>query len=111
GQVYVGHRGGDLGDVAHLARQVRCHEVDVVGQVLPDAADAAHLGLAAQLAVGADLAGDAGDLGGEGVELVEHGVDGVLQLEDLAAHVSSEERRVGTVCHGGGAVRVVEHSA
>ena len=37
-------------------------------------------GLAAELALGADLAGDAGHLGGEGVELVHHGVDGVLEL-------------------------------
>ena len=37
-------------------------------------------GLAAQLALGADLAGHAGHLGGEGAQLVHHGVDGVLQL-------------------------------
>ena len=35
-------------------------------------ADAAHLGLAAELALGADLAGDPGDLGGEQRELVDH---------------------------------------
>ena len=43
-------------------------------------ADARHLRLAAELAVGADFAGDARHLGGEGVELVNHGVDGVLEL-------------------------------
>ena len=43
-----------------------------------------HLGLAAELALGADLAGDARHLGGEGVQLVDHRVDGVLELEDLA---------------------------
>ena len=59
-------------------------QVDVVGQVLPGAGDALDLGLAAELALGADLAGDAGDFGGEAVELVDHRVDGVLQLEDLA---------------------------
>jgi hypothetical protein len=32
GQVAVGHRGGDFGDVAHLARQVGRHQVHVVGQ-------------------------------------------------------------------------------
>ena len=47
-------------------------------------ADALDLGLAAELAFGADLAGDAGHFGGEGVELVDHRVDGVLQLQDLA---------------------------
>ena len=41
-------------------------------------ADAGHLRLAAELAFGADFAGHAGDFAGEGVELVHHGVDGVL---------------------------------
>ena len=83
-QVAVGDGGGDLGDVAHLAGQVAGHRVHVVGEVLPRAGDAPHLGLAAELALGADLARHAGHLGGERVELVDHRVDGVLQLEDLA---------------------------
>ena len=62
GEVAVGHRRGDLGDVADLAGEVAGHRVDAVGQVLPDAAHAPDLGLAAELALGADLAGDAGDL-------------------------------------------------
>ena len=41
------------------------HQVDVVGEVLPGAGDAAHLRLAAELAFGADLAGHAGHFGGE----------------------------------------------
>ena len=40
GQVAVGHRRRDLGDVAHLAGEVGGHEVDVVGEVLPRAGDA-----------------------------------------------------------------------
>ena len=64
-QVAVGDRGHDLGDAAHLARQVGRHRVHVVGQVLPGAGDAAHLRLAAELALGADLARHAGHLGGE----------------------------------------------
>ena len=59
-QVAVGHGGHHLGDAAHLAGQVAGHEVDVVGEVLPGAGDALHLGLAAELAFGADLAGHAG---------------------------------------------------
>ena len=39
-----------------------------------------HLGLAAELAFGADLARDARHLAGERVELVDHRVDGVLEL-------------------------------
>ena len=64
-QVAARDGGRDLGDVAHLAGQVRRHRVDVVGQVLPGAGDAGHLGLAAELAFGADLARDAGHLRGE----------------------------------------------
>ena len=60
--------------------QVARRAVDVVGQVLPDAGDALDLGLAAELALGADLAGDAGDLGRERAELVDHHVDRLLQL-------------------------------
>ena len=42
-QIAVGDGGGDVGDVAHLAGQVRGHRVDVVGEVLPGAGDAGHL--------------------------------------------------------------------
>src|SRR5690606_23952583 len=90
GEVAVGDRGGDLGDVTHLRGQVVGHEVDVVGEVLPDARHASHPGLTAQLALGADLAGDAGDLVGEGRELVDHGVEGVLELQDLALGVDGD---------------------
>ena len=92
---------GDLGDVAHLRRQVAGHEVDVVGEVLPRAGDAGHLRLAAELAFGADLARDARHLGGERVELVDHRVDGVLELEDLAAHVDGDLARQVAARDGG----------
>src|SRR5207245_1802224 len=78
---------GDVGDVADLRRQVGGHEVDVVGEVLPGTGDAGDLGLAAELAFGADLARDARHFRGERVKLVDHRVDGVLQLEDFAADV------------------------
>src|SRR5207237_5650385 len=70
GQVAIGDRGGDLGDVSNLACEVAGHEVDVVGEVLPHATDAAHLGLAAQLALSAHLARDAGHLGAERTQLI-----------------------------------------
>src|SRR5207302_5803315 len=105
-EVALGYGSCDLGDVADLTGEVAGHEVDVVGEVLPRAADAFDLGLTAELAFGADLACHACDLVGERGELVDHGVDGVLQLEDLALDVDgdllaevasgrSEERRVG----------------
>src|SRR5207249_711923 len=75
-QVALLDGGGDLGDVADLARQVAGHEVDVLGQVLPDAGRAPDVGLAPKPALGTDLPGHARDLVGEGVELVDHRVDG-----------------------------------
>src|SRR5262249_8828968 len=71
-EVAVGDGLGVGGDVAHLASQVAGHEVHRVGKVLPRACDVADVGLPSQLALGADLAGDARDLGGEGAELVDH---------------------------------------
>src|SRR5262249_14315840 len=93
GEVAAGDRGRDVGDVAHLGGEVAGHEVDRVGQVLPGTGDAGHRGLAAELAFGADLAGDARHFRGEAVELVHHGVDGVFQLQHLAAHVDGDLAR------------------
>ena len=55
-QVALGHRGRDLGDGAHLRRQVGGQQVDVAGQVLPGAGRAGHVRLAAEAALDADLA-------------------------------------------------------
>ena len=100
GQVAVGDGGRDLGDVTNLRGQVGRHGVDRVRQVFPGAGHAADLGLAAQLAFGADLARHAGDLAGERVELVDHGVDRVFQLENLAADVDGD--LLGEVAVGDG---------
>ena len=75
-------------------------QVDVVGQVLPRAGDARHHGLAAETPFGADLARDARHLGGERTQLIDHRVDGFLELQDLAAHVDGDLLR--QVAHGDG---------
>ena len=49
-----------------------------------------HLRLAAELAFRADFARHARHFGGEGVELVHHRVDGVLQFQDFALHVDRD---------------------
>ena len=77
-------RGRHLGDVADLDVRFAGHEVDVVGQVLPGAGDALDLRLAAQLALGADFARDAGDFRGERAELVHHRVDDLGRAQELA---------------------------
>src|SRR5690606_5797553 len=87
GEVAVRDRGRDSGDVPQLDGEVAGHRVDVVGQVGPDPADARHLCLSAQHSLGADLTGDPGDFVGEGAELIDHRVDGVLQLENLTFHI------------------------
>src|SRR5438876_595410 len=71
-QVAAGDGGRHLGDVADLRRQIAGHRVDAVGQILPGAGDAGHLGLAAELAVGADFARHARHFRCKGVELVDH---------------------------------------
>ena len=108
-QVAAGDGGGHVGDVAHLRGQIKRHEVDAVGQVLPGAGDTGNLRLAAELAFGADFAGDPGDLRGEGVELIDHRVDGVLELEDFAAHVDRDLARQVAARDRGGHVGDVAH--
>src|SRR6202021_1905003 len=39
GQIAAGHGCRDLGDVSHLTGQVRSHEVDIVGEILPGSGD------------------------------------------------------------------------
>src|SRR5207248_1675524 len=85
------------------------HEVDVVGEVLPRAGDAAHLRLAAEFSFGADLTGHSRHFRGERVQLVDHGVDRVLQLEDLAANINGDLLRQIAVRDGGGDVGDVAH--
>src|SRR5205823_1473612 len=96
------HGGGHFGDVADLSREVPGHGVDRVGQILPRAADALHVGLAAEFAFGTHFAGYARDFAGEGVELVHHGIDGVLKLENFSAHVYRDLARQIALGHGGG---------
>ena len=110
-QVAVGDGGGHLGDVAHLAGQVAGHEVHGVGEVLPRAGHALHVGLAAELAFGAHFAGHAGHFRGERAELIHHRVDGVLQLEDFALHVHRDLLRQVAVGDGRGHVGDVAHLA
>src|SRR5439155_21425098 len=102
GEVAVSHGGRHLRDVAHLGGEVAGHGVHAVGQVLPSARYAFDLGLAAQLAFGAHLAGHAGDFRGEGAELIDHRVNGVLQLPEFALHIDGDLLVQVAVGDGGG---------
>ncbi len=83
-KIAVGDGNRDFGDIAHLRRQIRRHGVHAFGQVLPYSGDFAHLGLAAELAVGADFARHARDFRGENAELLDHRVDDVRGTQELA---------------------------
>src|SRR6185312_1556330 len=99
-QVTARHSLGHIGDVAYLAGQITGHEVHAVGQVLPRASDTPHLRLAAEDAFGADFPRDARHFGGERRQLIDHRVDDVLELEDLALDVDSDLLRQVAVCNG-----------
>src|SRR5207237_542730 len=101
-QVARGNGGRDLGYVAKLDRQVRRHQVDVVGEILPCAGDSGHDGLSAEFAFGSDFASDAADFGGERVELIHHRIDGVFQFEDFSFHVHGDLARQIATRHGSG---------
>src|SRR5206468_918517 len=114
GQVAVGDGDGDIGDATDLGGQIAGHEVDVIGQDRKDAAHVAHLGLTAERAFGADLAGDASDFGGEAVQLIDHRIDRFFELEDFAAHVDGDffrqiavgdrDGHIGDAAHLGGQI-------
>src|SRR5205807_1639240 len=103
-QVAGGHGFGHVGNVANLAATVRDHEVHAVGEVFPGAGDAAHVGLAAELAFGADFAGHAGHFGRERAELIDHRIDRVLELQNFALHIDRDLARQVASLHGFGYV-------
>src|SRR5207253_2964809 len=101
-QVAVGDGGDHAGDASHLVGEVARHDVHVVGQVLPRAGDALHVGLATELAIGTHLTRHTSDFFGERIELVDHRVDGLLELEDLTADVDGDLLGEVALLHGGG---------
>src|SRR5665809_87388 len=100
-EIASSHRRGNLSDVADLAREVRSHEVHVLGEVLPGSRHSADLSLAPELSLRADLAGHTRDLVGERTELIDHRVDRLLELEHLALDVDRDLLAEVTVRHGG----------
>src|SRR5699024_7014816 len=97
------------GDLTDLVGQVVGHGVDVVGQVLPDPRHVAYVRLPGEFALGAHLTGHPGDLTGEGVQLVDHLVDGVLQVEHLALGVHGDLLAQVSPCAGRRRLRDLTH--
>jgi hypothetical protein len=79
-----------LSDITNLVGQVAAHRVDRVGQIFPGSGDAGHQRLTAELAFGADFASDARHFGRKRAQLIDHRVDGLLELQDFAAHVDGD---------------------
>src|SRR5262249_20331212 len=100
----AGYGGGDFSDIADLASEVGRHQVDVVGEVLPSAGHAGDFGLAAQFAFRAHFARDPSDFRSQDIELIHHGVDCVLQVQDFALHVDRDLAGKIAARHGGGDV-------
>src|SRR5262249_14918943 len=96
-QVAISDSGGYSGEVPDLSRQVPGHRVDAVGEVLPHATDSLDFGLATQFTFRSDLAGNTRDFRRKGVQLVDHRVDRILQLQDFALHVHCDLSRQVTV--------------
>ena len=89
--------------------EVAGHEVHVVGQVLPRAGHPGHVGLAAELALGPHFPRHARYFRGKRAQLVHHGVDGVLQQQNLAAHIHRDLLRQIAVRHRGRHLGDVAH--
>ncbi len=108
GEVAVGDGRGHLGDVAHLPGEVAGHRVDAIGQVLPRAAHAGTWAWPPSLpsvptSRATRVTSEAKD------ELIHHGIDGVLQLEDFAAHVHGDLARQVATRHRRGHLGDVAH--
>ncbi len=93
GEIARGYSRGYFGDVADLSREITSHRVDGIGKILPHSAYAFDLGLASEFTVGTHFARHARYFAREGIKLIHHGVDGVLQLENLSPNVHSDFRR------------------
>jgi hypothetical protein len=68
----------------------------------PGAGEATHVCLTAETPLDADVAGEARHLAGERAQLIDHGVDRVLERQDLAARLDRDLLRqvtLGDRCH------------
>src|SRR5207244_778509 len=87
------------GDIAHLSREVARHEVDAVGKILPGPGHTLYVGLSAEAPFGAYFPRHARHFGGKRAQLVDHGVDGGLELETFAFDVNRDLLRQVSTCH------------
>ena len=86
-EIALRHRRRDFRDIAHLPGQVGRHRVHTVGQILPGTGNARYLRLSPQPPFGADFSRHPCHLASEAVQLIDHGIYGLLQLENFTRHV------------------------
>ena len=110
-KIAVRDRRRDFGDVTHLAGQVAGHRIHRIGQIFPRAGHAFHIRLAAEFSFRAHFARDARHFRGERAELIDHRVDRVLQLQNLALHIDGDLLREIARRDRGGDLRNVAHLA
>src|SRR5690606_23178776 len=89
-QVTVGDGSRHFGDVADLVGQVGCHPIDVAREFPPDPGGVWYLSVATQDSLGADFSSDARHFVCKTRKLIDHGVDGALQVTQLAIRVDSD---------------------
>ena len=103
------HGGGDAGDVADLVRKIAGHGINAFREIAPRSRNTFHFRLAAEFALGSYFSGYARHFRGEGAELVDHGVDRVLELENLAANGNGDLARQVPAGDSGGDLRNVSN--
>src|SRR6185503_18435656 len=109
GEVALSNGSRYFGDVAYLAGEVTGHEVHIVGQVFPGSGYTHHLRLTSETSLSSYFTRHARHFRSEGTELIHHGVDSVLEFEDLALHVYCDLLRQIAVGHRRSNFRDVAH--
>ena len=67
--------------------KVASHRVDAIGKIFPSPGDPFDHCLTTELSFRPDLASNACNFTRKCVELIDHDIDGILQLQNFAAHI------------------------
>ena len=73
-----------------MSGEVPGHRIDTVGQILPRACNTGHVSLTGEFAFSADLTRHSSHFSRERTELIDHGIDRVLELENLTLNVHGD---------------------
>ena len=86
GQITTRHSCRGMRNSSHLQREIGGHRVHRIREILPSAIDTQHIRTTTELTLRTDLSGHTRDFSGEGAQTFHHVIDGVLQIEEFAAH-------------------------